>query len=490
MTCKQYVLSTYKSTNASLLGYLCSLSSCFISSNSVIISTSHYVLKNPMSKKHSMKDYLIYFAQAYPNFRIAELQSIASLYNFTVDFSNHDESSPFFIVKLENDTQARNLITRSVLARGIYELWGQGPDYESLHKNVKEVSSELFAVYKHPSFKFDFISYMGSKSSDEKYEIINTFKYLDFEGKIRMKNPDEVFTVLEEYHLNGVDSSTVPDFLWFGRQIQLSARVLGVLDKYDLKRRKYIGTTSFEAELSLVTCNIGQVSAGKIVYDPFAGTGSFLVAAANFGGIPIGSDIDPRILRGKGKQCDIKLNFKQYNTSLQFLDVLTMDFTNNAMRQDFPIDTIICDPPYGVREGLKVLGAKNPEKAEGREHNMIEGEVAHLRRDFIHPKKNYELLNMLHDLLGFAAERLPIGGRLSFWMPTANDDFEEHQIPQHEKLELLYNLEQSFNKWLRRLVVYVKREESYKGETTNGLQSQNIRNFRERYFDGFTESSR
>lgn len=437
-----------------------------------------------------MKEYLIYFAQAYPNFRRAELESLAAYHGISIDSSHHDETNPFLIVKLENDDQARKIMEHSILGRGIYELWGQGKDLAELHENVKQTSSQRFDDYMESSFKFDFIGYMGKRSSQEKFETIESFAYLAFKGPIRMKNPDVVFTVLEEYQVCGTEKATAPINMWFGRQIQLSARTDNILDKYDLRRRKYIGTTSFDAELSLVSCNIAQVGPGKITYDPFAGTGSFLVAAANFGGLPIGSDIDARILRGKNDKCNIKANFKQYGTSLNFLDTLTMDFTNNAFRSDFQIDSIVCDPPYGVREGLKVCGAKDPEKAVGRENVLIDGEKAHLRKDFIQPKKPYELSSLLADLLDFAANRLPVDGRLAFWMPTANDDFEINHIPQHENLELIYNLEQEFNKWSRRLLVYVRRDDDFKGETINGLKINHIKNFRERYFKGFSDKSK
>ncbi|CAK7893286.1 tRNA (guanine(10)-N2)-methyltransferase [[Candida] anglica] len=436
-----------------------------------------------------MPKYLIYFAQAYPNFRQAELESLADLHGVSIDLSHHDESNPFVIVDLENDEDAKKIMARSILGRGIYELWGHGTTLEELHESVKATSSDKFPLYENNSFKFDFIGYKGTRSVKERLAIIESFSFVAFKGPIRMKNPDQVFTVLEEYNVLGREKATSPLNMWFGREIQLSARTENILDKYDLRRRKYIGTTSFDAELSLVSCNIGQVGPGKITYDPFTGTGSFLVAAANFGGLPIGSDIDPRILRGKG-QNTIPANFKQYKTSSQFLDIMTMDFTNNAFRSDFTIDTIVCDPPYGVREGLKVCGAKDPEKAAGRENVVIDGEKAHLRKDFIQPKKPYELSNLLHDLLSFAAFRLPVGGRLAFWMPTANDDFEVNLLPQHERLELIYNLEQEFNKWSRRLLVYVKRDETYKGQTLNGLKVNNIKNFRERYFKGFSEKSK
>lgn len=437
-----------------------------------------------------MNDYLIYFAQAYPNFRRAEIESLAALHGIEIDLAHHDETSPFMIVKLRNDDDARKIMKRSILGRGIYQLLGQGDTEDELHLSVKQFPPVDLDPVMDKSFKFDFIGYMGLRSNRSKIKMINSFAYLGFRGPVRMESPDETFVVLEEYRVAGTEKAEKPLHLWFGRQVQLSARTNNILDKYDLRSRTYIGTTSFDAELSLVSCNIAQVDEGKIVYDPFAGTGSFLVAAANFGGIALGSDIDPRTLRGKSDECNIKANFAQYGTSLHFLDVATMDFTNNAFRDSFAIESIVCDPPYGVREGLKVCGAKKPEKAVGREFVEIDGEKAHLRRDFIQPKKPYELCNLLADLLEFAAQRLPVSGRLAFWMPTANDDFEINQIPQHELLELLYNLEQEFNKWSRRLLVYVKRDKTYLGSTSNGLKQGKIANFRDRYFNGFNEKSR
>ena len=40
-----------------------------------------------------------------------------------------------------------------------------------------------------------------------------------------------------------------------------------------------------------------QVKKGDLVYDPFVGTGSILVAAAHFGAHTIGADIDIRVVR-------------------------------------------------------------------------------------------------------------------------------------------------------------------------------------------------
>jgi len=42
-----------------------------------------------------------------------------------------------------------------------------------------------------------------------------------------------------------------------------------LIDYFDLKKRKYIGTTSMEAEASLLMANQAQAAPGKWIYDPF-----------------------------------------------------------------------------------------------------------------------------------------------------------------------------------------------------------------------------
>lgn len=427
-----------------------------------------------------MKDYLIFLAQQHPSFRVAELEALAELHGVRVDLSGHSASSPFMIVQLADDECARSLVARGVLSRGIYELWGMGDTVEQLHEDVKHRSVGLWEAHRQSTFKFDVVGYKGKRNNDDKIRLIESFTYLGFEGPIRMKNPQQIFTVLEHYDPpTEHDHAEYPCKLYFGRQVELSARAKGEVERLDLKKRRYIGTTTFEAELALVTANLAHCGKGKIMYDPFAGTGSFLVAGAHFGALTVGSDIDGRLIKGKGNNT-IRANFKQYNNPHLFMDVLTMDFTHNAFRDNMVIDTILCDPPYGIREGLKVLGARNPEKFEGKEDILIDGEKAYLKRDYIPTKKPYELDSLLYDLLEFSAERLPVGGRLAFWMPTANDNFEPTIIPLHKNLELKHHLVQEFNKWSRRLLVYVNRGEGFNGEENRAVTMHE--EFRKMYF--------
>jgi tRNA (guanine10-N2)-methyltransferase len=73
--------------------------------------------------------------------------------------------------------------------------------------------------------------------------------------------------------------------------------------------------------------------------------------------------------------------------------------------------------------------------------------------DYVPPKKPYSFMAMLDDILAFATETLVDDGRLSFWMPTANDEDQEFPIPNHPCLELKSVCVQDFNKCkpLRRL---------------------------------------
>lgn len=61
-----------------------------------------------------------------------------------------------------------------------------------------------------------------------------------------------------------------------------------------------------DPQLSLLMANQAQVNSGSIILDPFVGSGSLLVAAAEFGGYVFGSDIDYLMLHGKTKPTRIK----------------------------------------------------------------------------------------------------------------------------------------------------------------------------------------
>ncbi|KAF2145596.1 uncharacterized protein K452DRAFT_295202 [Aplosporella prunicola CBS 121167] len=430
-----------------------------------------------------MQEYLIRVVQVHPSFRKAELEALATYAGIEIEFVAYSEDSPFCIVRLPSDDAARALISRSVLSAAIYELWGSGSTYEDLHTSITERTQSRWPAYKNDSFRFSVDSFQGKRSNSQQREIIDTFRYMGFEGPIRMKDPDLHLTIFEHFEMHTPE----PHAIYLGRHIADSGR--RAIVKYDLKKRCYISTTSMDSELALVSANMALAGPGKLFFDPFAGTGSFPVACAHFGAMALGADIDGRSIRGKAGK-DVLSNFKQYGLMDKCLDNCISDLTNTPLRKARWLDGIICDPPYGVREGLKVLGRKDE---GGKEAVIIDGQYAHLREGFIPPKKPYSFEAMLDDIMEFATDMLVDEGRLSMWMPTANDEDIELAIPTHPYLEIISVCIQPFNKWSRRLLTYrripdalVDKTASWtKREFGNGVHADELNSFRRRYFQGF-----
>ncbi|KAL6239037.1 hypothetical protein BDW75DRAFT_227416 [Aspergillus navahoensis] len=428
-------------------------------------------------------EYLIRFAQTHETFRQPELQALASLHNIHLEIIHYDEISPYCIVRLANEETARIIISRSILARDIFELWGHGTTYEALHADVRRRTQHLWEQYKKASFKFNVESFAGKRSSAQKTEIIQSFSYLGFEGPILMKNAEQDFWVMEQYYdrthnpaaAAGISQppppagpNSVPVNVYLARKIAESSR--DIVNKYDLKKRRYISTTSMDAELSLITANMANAAPGKLFYDPFVGTGSFCVAVAHFGAITLGSDIDGRSFRGKEmhkwKMTGVQLNFQQYGISSKFGDCFTSDLTNTPLLGKQFLDGIVCDPPYGVREGLRVLGSRDTSRR--KEELIIDGVPAHRRPGYIPPKKPYGFEAMMNDILTFAARTLVTGGRLCMWMPTSGEQEAELSVPMQENLEVLSISVQPFNNWSRRLITYRRLPEGVLSDVSSG----------------------
>lgn len=376
-------------------------------------------------------------------------------------------------------------MSRSILSKGILELWGTGSTYNELHAEVKRRSSGHWLRYRDSSFRFDVDVYQGKRSALDQRSIVESFKYLGFGGPIKMRDPEQIFCVMEDRDYG----SPTPKGLFFGRWIVGSQR--DAINTYSLKTRQYISTTSMDSELALVTANITLAAAGKLFYDPFVGTGSFPIACSHFGAVTMGSDLDGRMLRGKNG-LNIVTNFKQYSLLGKYLDGYISDLTHCPLRVARILDGIICDPPYGVREGLKVLGTRD---GSGKEAVFINGEAAHLQDKYIPPKRPYSFEAMLDDILEFAAFHLVDHARLSLWMPTANDEEVEFAVPSNPSLELVSICVQAFNKWSRRLLTYrrlpdvdVTSVPAQKQRTViEGATASELNHFRKKYFDGFKQ---
>ncbi|ETN36309.1 uncharacterized protein HMPREF1541_08586 [Cyphellophora europaea CBS 101466] len=444
------------------------------------------------------------------------------------------------------------------------------PLYAALHASTHTYSAHRWSRYRsNPGLKFKFSvdSFNHARSAPEQVEIINSFAYLDFDGLVRMKDAAEEWVVFEDWagppsallsrvstpasfaadlkisnqsdaHENIPDAAPAPSTstngrypntyrslarLYFARAVSTTT-LRPLIEVHDLKKRPYISTTSMDTELALVTANLALASTGKMFLDPFCGTGGFLVAAAELGAWVLGSDIDGRSFKGKGGaglEKGVGRNFAKYKLHSRLGGCLTGDLVNTPLIRGGEaygkgrrwLDGIIADPPYGVREGLKVLGARKPATPLGGEDEsmerkpyLIDGVPAYLLPGYVAPKRPYSFDKMLDDVLEFAVATLVDSGRLAFWMPSANEnergEEEETRIPTHPGLALKHVCVQRFNRWSRRLLVYERKlgviEDAGNGVVAAaasalsldaGGRADDLNSFRRRYFQGFAVDS-
>ncbi|KIL65842.1 hypothetical protein M378DRAFT_192147 [Amanita muscaria Koide BX008] len=445
--------------------------------------------------------YLIVFAQAHNEFRLPELSSVSELHGFTYTLADgSDPQRPFMVIHLASEEHARLLARRCILIKAIYQFYGQGSTYKELHE-ANRANRALWESYiPKTSFKFIVTAYNHSIPQRRQREVIESFAYMDFLGKIDMNDPEILLGCFEEYPdkhgTTRVKHEGDGSFLqvYFGKLIEEgSARQL--IGQFDVKKRVYYGNTSMESEISLLMTNQTLAAPGKLIYDPFMGTGSMAYPAAYFGAFVFGSDIDGRQMRGKGKPPGIIRAAKQYGVAARILDLCTFDVTQNPWRCGELFDAIVTDPPYGVRAGAKRLGRKR-ELSPERRAKYLEHRKSPRPDDqpYIPPTKPYELSALAADLVILARYLLKPGGRLVFFLPTVMDDYQEVDINSMmcSGMELIANSLQDFGSWGRRLVTIRKTSTvkypppSFSPE--EAVTSEHVpahKDFREKYFRGF-----
>jgi len=234
------------------------------------------------------------------------------------------------------------------------------------------------------------------------------------------------------------------------------------ITKLSIKKRKYIGNTTMDPQLSLLMANLGKVNAGRLVLDPFVGTGSLLVAAAEFGGLVLGGDIDYLTLHAKTRPSrmgqkvravdeSMVANFEQYGLASRYLGVIAGDFSQSPWRDHPWLDCVVTDPPYGIREGTTRVGTEKDFSNTSIPEQYLD---SHLPE-----KVAYNLTQLLTDLLNFSARSLRIGGRLVYWLPVIRQTYNKELVPSHPGLELIADCEQVLSSNTSRRLLVMQRVE-------------------------------
>lgn len=197
---------------------------------------------------------------------------------------------PFCIIELPDENAARNLASRSVSIRCIFELWASSKCLGSFHTTLKNYlhthrnDPSFTALFeKDQSFRMTVETYNKHLTQAEKVDKIESINYLPVQGMVDLKKPKVQWYYIEYYGLDANDVPEKPFDILFGKWIIDGYR--SVINDISLKTRKFIGNTSMDAQLSLLMGNQAMAKPGDFVFDPFVGSGSLLVAAAKYGGM-------------------------------------------------------------------------------------------------------------------------------------------------------------------------------------------------------------
>jgi tRNA (guanine10-N2)-methyltransferase len=260
-----------------------------------------------------------------------------------------------------------------------------GADYPALLASLAQLSPGFKAPYLAAETSWSLVVEGAGKTLSMAEQDTARWKVvaeLPFEGKIALKTPDCRYWLIEDY---ATPTDTAPRHLYFGRELKAAARARELVGVGDLKRRAYLGPTSLDNEVALLMASFAHITKGSFVLDPFVGTGSILIACAQFGAhLCMGTDIDIRVLRGK-KGRNVNSNFAQYNLTPP--DLIRSD---NALHgghfRVLPIyDAIVCDPPYGIRAGARRTGSRREE---------VKPVPDHLRADHIPQTRPYAVVRV------------------------------------------------------------------------------------------------
>ncbi|KAI3921799.1 hypothetical protein MKX01_005488 [Papaver californicum] len=389
--------------------------------------------------------YLCVFFHRLLDYRKSEVEALAKLFGafeseeesfHSLEWKfpqHHHPDCPYHFVNLPSEQTASNVAKRSILVKGIYELWGEGGSYEEVEEAIKSYPDDLKAPYMTSDSTFRIIvdSFGNSLTFQEQNERIQRFAYLPFKGKVNLKKPDHKFWVMEteNYGSNNGLPPVAEKRIFFGREIGTADRKL--LPTYQLKSRNYLGPTAMDAEMAFLMANQALAAPGKLVYDPFVGTGSILVAAAHFGAITMyGLPTPVGLLRADN-------NLPPWRPGLKEM-----------------FDAIICDPPYGVRAGGRKSGGRKLLKGVVAPYTVPDDK----RIGHIPSTAPYSLAECVYDLLDLAGQMLVMGGRLVFFYPVLSEDASsEPSFHEHPCFSLLAVSEQILSfRYSRFLLTMVK----------------------------------
>ena len=376
-----------------------------------------------------MNEYVAHLSFRNPTFAIADIIGTAQTYSVAIELGEKlqigkDPETFFVKLKFPTDEDAALVASHCISIRSISRYWFSAKKFSDIlefcEKHEHNINDGTFAIR---------IETQNKKLKHEQsLEYINQLiSALKITSKVDIKNAKTKLMLFIEFD-SDVQKQEEPKFIYIGTK--LCEGIPDFPDQFTLKKRKFINKTSMEAALAIHSAVQGLASKGKIIYDPFCGSGSLMVACASLGAYVFGSDLDFGAMTVQGykeeKKTSVYSNFEQYNLKKNFLGLIQTDFLKDMIRNT-QLDAIVTDPPYGIRERAVADSELSP------------------------------LCPLLLHLYEFAAKHLKVGGRLVYWLPCGYDLDTDKDLPKHPALKLISNCQQHLtSRYCRHLITLEK----------------------------------
>eukprot|EP00092_Neocalanus_flemingeri_P091898 GFUD01116592.1.p1 GENE.GFUD01116592.1~~GFUD01116592.1.p1 ORF type:complete len:464 (-),score=155.06 GFUD01116592.1:133-1524(-) len=425
--------------------------------------------------------FLFWCASEHTQFRLAEFESLSCLLDVPLVWVFRSSEHPWVILDMASEQEAVKIISRSISVKYCLHLWADGNSYQEFHSNLKKFPFQEQAKWlaEDISFKVHVESFNKKVSGAERLEKIESLSYIPLQGPVSLSSPQVTFSYFEFHGFDHNNPPEEPLKIMFGRLVGEGQREK--ITKLSIKKRKFIGNTTMDPQLSLLMANLGAVAAGRVVLDPFVGTGSLLVAAAEFGGLVLGGDIDYLTLHARTRPSRVGqkvraedesmvANFEQYGLTSQYLGVIAGDFSQSPWRDQPWLDCVVTDPPYGIREGTTRVGTEKDFSTTSIPEEYLDTHVPE--------KVAYTLQQLVTDLLNFSARSLRVGGRLVYWLPVIRQNYRPDRVPSHPGLRLVADCEQVLSSHTSRRLLVMERVEG-EGEAT---VSKELTMFKEQFY--------
>lgn len=431
--------------------------------------------------------YLIVFAHKHLPMRVPELESVARLLDIRVRFSAADADAVsldfqyvpggtegreaareretcYLWVEIDGgDANAQRLAERMLLCQAILEVWGHGATWDEATRGVAACAASLVephfraVVGRPPTFSVRVDVSGHSYSREEKLQAMHDVfaRVLPVTARVSLEKPDVPLGLWADHGVRSRRAGKSPPPLrhvYAGRIVGCGPG-LSAAEPYRLPKRRFLGPTSMDHELSMLIATQALARPGSLVLDPFCGTASILVGCAHYGARVLGADLDGRLVRGAGEGRNIGANFDQYELEAP-VGLLRADFAEEraCWRRVAFLDAVVCDPPYGVRASSKRLADDYLHSAWAESS------------DFIPRRQRLETMDLLERLLTFAADVLVVGGRLVCFVPVTAD-MRESPVPRHPAFKhIAESVQPICSRWARRLVTLEKVRHAQDGD--------------------------